>query len=905
MLTAPAAVLERFEGPAYNGYYLPPIPHLLRMYSLLNTFRTCFAPFILMMIVVGMHAAADQARAELPREQVDFFEAKVRPQLIKQCYSCHSASANELEGGLRLDSRDLLRKGGDSGDLIVPGNPQRSLLMQALRYGEDSFQMPPSGKLPANVIADFETWIKMGAPDPRDKPSTESPSAELAKQHWAFQPPRLMAVPVTQNTSWPRSKLDSLVLARMEKTGLQPSPSADREALVRRLYYDLIGLPPTFDQVQQFRHDDSPDAVQRLIDQLIHSHHFGERWGRHWLDVARYADTKGYVFREDRNYAEAYKYRDWVARAFNEDLPYDRFLMLQLAADRLVDAGDADQLAAMGFLTLGRRFLNNTHDIIDDRIDVVTRGLMALTVNCARCHDHKFDPIPTLDYYSLYGVFHSSHEPKDRPSPLQLVDKPRPGNIRVFLRGSPASRGDIAPRRFLTALAGDHSKPFQNGSGRLELAREIVRGDNPLTARVFVNRVWQHLFGAALVNTPSDFGVRSDPPTQPEALDQLAVQFAGHDSWSMKRLIRAIASSSVYCQSSLDRTEPLAIDPENQRLWKMNRRRRDFEGLRDALLAVSGQLQSSFGGASVDIVKPPYSARRTFYGFIDRQNLPGLFRSFDFASPDTHAPKRYETTVPQQALFLLNSGFALKQARHLVNRLPADARADERVRELYRIVLARDALPEEIELGSRFVKAAGQINDQTWQYGHGGLDDQQSRVVNFRRLPHWTGQAWQGGPQLPDAKLGWVLLRAESGHPGNQDHAAIRRWVAPRDGVVSITGDLKHPSDQGDGVRALVITDRQGRQGNWHVRNSATQTGVASIKVAAGEYIDFVTHCGANQNHDSFSWQVRIRYSSSPGNGRGEWNSETDFNDSAQPTLTPWQRLAQVLLLSNEFIFID
>jgi hypothetical protein len=534
----------------------------------------------------------------------------------------------------------------------------------------------------------------------------------------------------------------------------------------------LIGLPPTRAEIDTFEADRARDAFARVVDRLLTSPHYGERWGRHWLDVARYADTKGYVFTEERRFPYAYTYRDYVIRAFNEDLPYDRFIVQQLAADRLPPAENPQALAAMGFLTLGRRFLNNVHDIIDDRIDVVSRGLLGLTVGCARCHDHKYDPIPQKDYYSLYGVFASSVEPRDLPlvappertaeyiafqqeldrrqkvvaqfkqaheaelaarnrkfrdglkalqrkvdelnatapaappRAMSLQDAPQPIAPHVFLRGNPRNPGPAVPRQFLQILAGPNRQPFKEGSGRLELAQAIASKDNPLTARVLVNRVWLHHFGVGLVRTPSDFGLRSEPPTHPELLDYLARYFMD-EGWSVKKLHRLILLSRVYQQSSVPDPRTARADPDNRLLGVMNRRRLEFEALRDSLLAVSGQLDARAGGRSVDLFAAPYTGRRTVYGFIDRQNLPGELRTFDFASPDSSTPQRFLTTVPQQALYLMNSPFVMEQARHLVAR-PEIVRCNgprEHIEQLYRLIYGRPAEPEEVVLGLRFIDA--------------------------------------------------------------------------------------------------------------------------------------------------------------------------------------------------------
>src|SRR6185437_15972788 len=340
-------------------------------------------------------------------EGLDFFESNVRPLLVEHCQKCHGPK--KQEAGLRLDTRQAALEGGDSGPALAPGKPDESLLIAAVRYvGE--VQMPPSGKLKDRQIAALAEWVRLGAPWPASPPPAHENLAEVQGRHWAFQPISRPAPPTVQNVAWEQTPIDRFVLAKLEAAGLAPSPPADRRTLIRRATIDVTGLPPTPEEVEAFVNDPAADAYARLINRLLDSPHYGEQWARHWLDVARYSDTKGYVYaREQRFWVHAPAYRDWVVQAFNRDLPYDQFLLLQIAADQAAP-DDAGATEAMGFLTLGRRFLGVTHDIIDDRIDVVTRGTMGLTVACARCHDHKYDPIPTSDYYSLYGVFLNSTE---------------------------------------------------------------------------------------------------------------------------------------------------------------------------------------------------------------------------------------------------------------------------------------------------------------------------------------------------------------------------------------------------------------------------------------------------------------------------------------------------------------
>ncbi|HEX3997251.1 MAG TPA: PSD1 and planctomycete cytochrome C domain-containing protein [Pirellulales bacterium] len=642
----------------------------------------------------------------------DFFEAKIRPLLAANCYQCHGDKKQESD--LRLDSRQAAMKGGSDGAVIVPGQPEKSLLVQAVRYHGDT-KMPPKKPLPADQVETLATWVKLGAPWP-DSPAAGAPSASGGiadpKHHWAFQPVREPAAPRVKNAAWVKSPVDAFVLAKLEAKAISPAPPVDRPTLIRRATFDLIGLPPTPAEVDAFVHDATPDAFAKVVDRLLASPHYGERWGRYWLDVARYADNKGYVGdNKNREIRYAYLYRDWIIHAFNSDLPYDQFLVKQIAADRLPHKDNLD-LPAMGLLTVGRRFINDRQLIIDDQIDVISRGMLGLTVTCARCHNHKFDPIPTADYYSLYGVLNSSEEkevplkPGSAEKALIEEDRPHPSNSHIFIRGNSGNQGAEVPRQFLEVLSGPDRKPFHDGSGRLELARKIASADNPLTARVMVNRVWLHHFGTGLVRTPSDFGARSDPPSNPELLDYLASRFV-KQGWSIKRLHRAIMLSSVYQESSNGSAKSESLDPENRLFSHFNRQRLDFEAMRDALLAAGGELDEKIGGPSIDLLKEPFVRRRTVYSYVDRQNLQGLLRTFDFASPDAHSPMRHVTTIPQQALFLMNSPFVVQQAERLAARSEIASASDtgERVRRMYRLVYSREPTADEIALARQYLAA--------------------------------------------------------------------------------------------------------------------------------------------------------------------------------------------------------
>ncbi len=874
---------------------------------------------------------------------VETFERRVRPVLAEHCWACHGAK--KQHGGLRLDSREGLMKGGDGGlvaDLKVASN---SRLIKAIRHDDPDLQMPPepAAKLSDDAIATITGWIAAGAIWPADRASQRIDPEEAGKSHWAFQPVRPQPIPAVQNVGWPQSPVDHFILAQLEEQGMTPAAPADRATLIRRAAFDLSGLPPNANEVAAFVNDSSPDAFAKVVDRLLDSPRYGERWGRYWLDVARYADTKGYVrLQEERRFPFAFTYRDWVIRALNEDLPYDQFIIQQLAADQLPTSEQEQALAALGFLTLGRRFTSNQHDIIDDRIDVVSRGLLGLTVTCARCHDHKYDPIPTADYYSLYGVFASSEDPiippliakpasdpatqtfqqefdsrqraleeyeqkqysalldefrlrssdylleslkgrvplllalpaapgelrqlivdrwldyldrSDRRDPIfgpwqifkaiesskfpvaadalvsswnaagdqpenrinpliaklflehppksmadvargygelltqvhqrwqslhasttaaasgaldrlsdpseealrqvlyaadspvavgmqdalgqylydspindeivkrrnavyqhlantalgparahVLVERPVPHETRILLRGNPTRPGQRVDRQFLHVLSPGEPKPFVTASGRLELARAITSRENPLTARVLVNRVWAHHFGMGLVRSSSNFGLRGEAPSHPELLDYLAARFMD-EGWSIKNLHRWMMLSSAYQQSSWNASVDPTRDPENRLLGRMNRRRLDVEALRDSLLLAAGKLDLASGGPSVDLLASGAN-RRTVFGLIDRQGLPGMLPIFDFASPDTHSPERYSSTVPQQALFLMNSPMLVELAKAFAARadIVALENPSDRVTRMVQIAWGRTPTESETRLALEYLE---------------------------------------------------------------------------------------------------------------------------------------------------------------------------------------------------------
>ena len=1095
-------------------------------------------------------------------EQAEFFEKRIRPVLAQRCYSCHGSQVQA--SGLRLDSATAITRPTAAGRIpITPGSPAQSAVIQAIRY-DGAIKMPPQGKLAANEIDALTQWVKMGAPWPagvvKETHEGEAALLEAARRHWSLRPVVKPRVPAVQAAAWVHNPIDAFIRSAQEAQGISPASPADRRTLLRRITYDLTGLPPTPAEIDNFLADASPTAYEKAVDRLLASPRYGERWGRYWLDIARYADTRGSILPglqgDESRYPFAYTYRDWVVRSLNEDIPYDKFLLYQIAADQVALGDDRRPLAALGFLTLGPRSLNGEPDVMDDRIDVVMRGTQALTVTCARCHDHKFDPVPTKDYYSLYGVFAASTEKTvpllsgpdartamaefDRekqarearvaqylqmkkaelqahtrahfsdylqaasdpietnaggeetvsglktaliarwrqaanaaknaaspvlspwmafaalpyaqfaakapalaaryaenpgrrinpiiarvfagPSPASLpalavrygralaaVDLhwqqavqsaqarrstppsalPDPAeeeirkflyagpgvaaisddqvegllkekdqahlqalrrgisqlmaspiapphalilddvngaeNPRVFVRGDQSTPGEAIPRRFLLCLAGEKREPFQHGSGRLELAQDIISPTNPLTARVMVNRIWLGHFGQGIVRTPSDFGTRGELPSHPELLDWLASYFV-ENGWSMKKLHRLILLSSAYQQSDEDNPENRKIDPDNRLTWRMNRRRLDFEEMRDGLLSVSGGVDETMGDRSVEITRAPFSRRRTLYAMVDRSNLPSMYRVFDFANPDAHTAERFVTTSPQQSLFLLNSPFVVEQAKRLAARPELSGSTDTKARiaELYKLVYGRAPSEREFAIGEAFLKSAIVRQAETrsarpspWSYGFGEVDETTKRVKSFSPLPYWTGEGWQTGIFLPDPDFGSLLLDAGGGSPGSdKQHAVIRRWTAPRDGVVSIAGQIKHLNINGDGIHARIVSSRSGELGSWKVFYTFKDATVAGITVKKGDTIDFVVDCGGDDVEDRFLWAPTLTLTSGEATPRKSrfreagirWNAQDDFGgpaeESARP-LTPLEKYAQILLLSNEFAFVD
>lgn len=893
-------------------------------------------------------SAADDAPVQFAPEDVRFFEQKIRPVLADRCYGCHSvaaAKANKLKGGLRVDSRSALLRGGESGPAVVPGDESKSLLLDALRY--DSIKMPPDGKLPDGVIADFAQWIKRGAADPRTEDAAVTRKVidiEVGRRHWAYRPlSKTVAPALSRGTAAPLNPIDAFVLAKLAENRLEPAGDADQTVLIRRLYFDLIGLPPTPDEITAFLADETPDAYERLVDRLLASPHFGERWGRHWLSVVRFAESvtlRGFIF------PEAWRYRDYVINTFNSDRQFDRFVIEQVAGDLLPAdslAARQRQVIATAFLALGNINLEEQDkqqlrmDVVDEQLEAIGKGFLAQTLGCARCHDHKFDPIPTRDYYALAGILANAktlehanvskwlelplpleadqeaafvqretaiavvqgkiaalqqlvgktdvvaasrlpgiivddrqakivgewqrsesvkpyigegyihdndagkgektvtllpelpnagryevrlaYTPGDnrsdavpvtvmsadgeqtikvnqrqrppidnlfvslgqyrfemngqsfvivstegttghvivdavqflpseqtstdssadqsvatvtetakrpaedlralqeelkrlqtsgpgRPRYMSVREEDKIGDLRIHIRGTVHHLGESVPRGFLQVAAVDGSPlPNAEQSGRKEMGHWLAHRDNPLTSRVFANRIWHWLFNAGLSHTPDNFGTTGEAPSHPELLDYLSRRFLERD-WHVKPMIRDVVLSRTYRQQSTAAAGQSAVDPENRWLSHQNRRRLDAECLLDAILTISGRRDDQQGGSTIrpgtidDYGYQQGINRRAVYWPVFRNSLPELFEVFDFADPSTPAGSRNASTVAPQALFFLNDEWAADAARSAAARFLAESLPDDaaRIEFAFRSILGRSPTKREMDL---------------------------------------------------------------------------------------------------------------------------------------------------------------------------------------------------------------
>ena len=942
---------------------------------------------------------------------------------------------------------------------------------------------------------------------------------QARKDFWAYKAPLDHPVPDNENV-WGNNAIDAFVFEALHNNKLTPSEPAGKRTLIRRAYFDLIGLPPTYEEVESFVKDGSPDAYSKLIDKLLASPRYGERWGRHWLDVARYADTQGYNFTRSNKYPFAYTYRDYVIRSFNEDKPYDVFIKEQLAADLMNLKGDAKKnLAALGFLTTGERFLNKTDEIINDRIDVTTQAFLAMTVACSRCHDHKVDPIPAADYYSLYGIFKSCQEPKledlpvigkpsdqkahdkylaDRkktlkeltdkenaifekarkewpafvdglidyiaqnrihkkrekrdykgralrnghvellrgyisgnggkadkfyallhhvyhrtnekdiknlvndyknrketpvklrealskkelskrqqvyevyrnlvqhafdkgkkdksfdeirefvagkkfneiynklnkrkvvernerdqltkienklkelmiskgapPRAMVVNDKSKLYNPYVFNRGKAHDRGPKVKRRFPQIVSyKENHKEFKKGSGRLELAEAIADPNNPLTARVMVNRVWQWHFGEGIVSTPSNFGKMGLPPTNLKLLDHLALKFI-KDGWSVKKLHKYMMTSATYMQKSLIRDDMADLDGANKYLWRMNMRRIEWEALRDSMMQVSDSLSQREGGQSENIMSFKGSNIRSVYGFLDREKIPGALKSFDFPSPQVSCEARIKTVVPQQGLFLMNSKLVTDCSKTISAKLDSSMSIEEKVQQLFKKTLSR--LPSESELS----KAVNFINDNKAKFNYkeplveyGIAKIENGRILNFKKFNHYKNKTWQFKGAFPHKVYSYASLKENGGHPG-RDFAVIRQVKVFENGHISLEGSLRHPNPKGDGIRAVLLLNGMKIQ-SWDSHNKSLPTKFTGIQVKSGDVIGLAVEPIKSDSFDSYTWSKKLKLDT--GVKAKHLDLQGMFSGSqasGKPTYSVWDALAQVMIMSNEFQYVD
>jgi len=965
-------------------------------------------------------ARADSGSAPLT------FEADIRPILKAYCLDCHGGSETP-EGGLDLRQRRRIVRGGESGPALVPGLIEKSLLVERVVSGE----MPPGEKkVPAAQIEILKRWIAAGAVTARDEP--ESIPAGLGitdeeRAYWAFQPVRQPAAPAVRDARPGRIPVDTFLQSRLESAGLTLNGDADRFTLLKRAVFDLTGLPVDDDETADFLNDPAPDAYERLLDRLLASPHYGERWGRHWLDVAGYADSEG-DGTADTLRPYIYKYRDYVVRSLNADKSFHDFIIEQLAGDELVPgphrnlaADQLERLVATGFLRLAADPTASgqgepeiaRNQVVADTLKIVSSSLLGLSVGCAQCHDHRYDPISQADYYQLRAIFEPALNwqawipPRDRVISLytdedraraaavdadvamlqkaynqkrdqfvaEAFDKElqkHPEDQRDALRDAFQTAADkrtedqkkrvasnpslnihpgvlyqynsaaaeelkkddaaIQARRaekpvedFLSVLVepansapqtflfhrGDHRQPrhpvtpadleiaapdgqrftiavddatLPTTGRRLAWARHLMSGRHPLAGRVLANRFWMHHFGRGIVDTPSEFGLLGTRPSHPELLDWLAVEFAR--DWSLKRYHRLVMSSTAYRQTSRRQEQDHARDADGALYSRYPVRRLEAEILRDRALAVAGRLDPRLYGKPIETVEDFAGQvhvkddvpRRSLY-IQDRRTRPvSLLAAFDAPSMVVNCERRSSSTVAPQSLMLMNGDFLLAQAEHVAKWL----------RETTPATFATEQTAP--------LAALYGGHTQHWQFGYGSLQELPGGTASltFHPLPHFTGSNWQGGAALPDSKIGWALLHAAGGHPGDSQHGVIRRWRAPRDGTVTVTGTLHHPSEHGDGVRSRIIVN--GRVvGSYTARTGEVNTTVSAVPVRAQEPIDLVTDCLESTTSDSFTWTVRLDLVDAAGS-RETWDSAGEFRGPAEANIVQqvahaWSRI--------------
>ena len=953
-------------------------------------------------------------------ESAPHFETEVRPILREYCLDCHGATAAP-EGGLDLRLARFMLAGGDSGPAITLGEPKGSLVIERVRSGE----MPPGeGKVPEEKIAVIEAWIRAGASTRRAEPETIAPGIPITEEersYWAYQPIRRLeatidsasaaATVVDGTRGLIRTSLDAIV-AKAMPDGLYYSIDANRTVLIQRVFYDLLGLPPTQEQLQHWQLVAGDDWYETMVAELLRSPHYGERWGRHWLDAVGYADSDGSTD-ADAERAWAWRYRDYVIRSLNADKRFDQFMVEQLAGDELAGpaqlSGPAqgdwteqqiEWLSATGFLRMaadgtgsGDNSPEARNKTIADTLQIVGSTLLGSSLHCAQCHDHRYDPISHRDYFAIRAVFEPALDWQQWKTPVErlvslstaadrqlateidveaqkiaaerevkqveyikqavdqalakfeepqrtllrlafetpadtrteeqkrLLDQNPSVNVspgvlyqylpnaaedlktfdariteirskkpvenfvqalvepaghlpvtRLFHRGDykqpteevmPGGLSVIAPDAArVEFLADDPSLPTTGR--RLAFARWLTSKQNPLFARAMVNRVWLHHFGKGIVATPGDFGRLGSQPTHPEVLDLLASQWMDKD-WSLKELHRLILTSTVYRQSSHRDPTREAIDPENQYYWRKSLQRMDAEVLRDSVLAISGDLNVECFGAPIPIVEDetgqvkvdPAQPRRSIYVRCRRTQPVAMLQTFDAPVMSINCDVRPVSTVATQSLMMLNGDFAVEQAAKIAHRA---------------VTISNDA--PAIEMPS--LASLQTVPTAQWLYGTGKVDENSGVVHDFQSLAHFAGSQWQGSQTLPDANIGYVLLHANGGHPGNPQHPAIRRWLVPEDGELTISGTLQHYSENGDGVRARLLGPT-GIQSQWLAKHAAIATDVNRFVVTKGQTLDFVLDCLEHETSDSFSWQVTLTLQS-PNGSRKIIESAAEFH---------------------------
>lgn len=983
----------------------------------------------LVLSVVLLFLIVLQAPLALAEEKEARFESDIRPILREYCLDCHGAT-EKPEGSLDLRLVRSMQQGGDSGSALVAGDPEQSLLWQRIENDE----MPPGEhKLSGDKKALIKKWISLGAPTLRAEPESIGfgiPLTEEERAYWAYQP--IVQPPSPTTSSGPlRTPLDALMQSAMPP-GLTLSEDAPRHSLIRRVYLDLVGLPPSSEQMSYWLNHDDPNWYEQMVEQVLQSPAYGERWARHWLDAAGYADSDG-VTLADAERPWAWRYRDYVIASLNIDKPFDRFIVEQLAGDELAGVAQGDWtesqiecLTATGFLRMaadgtgsGDNSPESRNKTIADTMQIVGSTLLGSSFNCAQCHDHRYDPISHQDYFALRAVFEPALDwqawktPNERLVSLYTNDNRRvaseveaeaqkigqerndkqsqymkqaldkeltkyeeplraqlrlayetPGDKRteeqkklldvypsvnispgVLYQYLPEAAEDLKkydariaevrakkpPETFLQALVepsghlpttrlfhrGDHNQPTREvapgkmavlvpegtptefsaddtslptSGRRLAFARWLTDSatPNPLLLRALVNRVWMHHFGRGIVATPGDFGRLGSPPTHPQVLDWLASQWVVRQ-WSLKDLHRLIMTSQVYRQSSNRNSLGDQLDPDNIYYWRRPIQRVDAEVLRDAALAVTGDLQVQMfgpplalkeddaGQVSIDSAQP----RRSLYSKWRRTQPVALLQTFDAPVMGINCDIRSSSTVPSQSLILMNGDFVLEQAGKLAQRSAKLVEAN------------RDSVAN---LAATWQPQAPPA--PLWSYGTGIVNVEAGKVEQFKALPHYTGNQWQGGTQLPDPTIGWVFLSAQGGHPGNKQHPTIRRWTAPANGTVHIHGKLGHGSPNGDGVEAILCGPNS-VVGRWRAKNGTVETNGVSLPVQAGEVLDLVVHCIDHETSDSFTLDVTLELTLETGEKRSYSSvsgfrgpqSADDYTNLGRQMIAVWQKV--------------